>query len=132
MIDCGTWLESTVIEKKELIRKSREAGQKINLGDLLTLCSVKHWETPSLPSHGLGPSIDEMPHGRSRVPTLPKPAHSSISSRSAASRSVYESISVFRKATTDSEGNTVMKMDNPLDTDDGDTLQEPEEENAVN
>eukprot|EP01043_Picozoa_sp_COSAG02_P094470 COSAG02_NODE_30903_length_543_cov_0.718468_1_plen_127_part_00 len=37
------------------------------------------------------------------------------------------------KATMDSEGNTVMKMDNPLDTDDdGDALQEVEEENALN
>jgi Ca2+-binding EF-hand superfamily protein len=37
------------------------------------------------------------------------------------------------KATTDSEGDTVMKVDNPLDTDDdGDALQEAEEENPLN
>ena len=36
------------------------------------------------------------------------------------------------KATTDSEGDTVMKVDNPLDTDDdGDALQEAEEENPL-
>jgi hypothetical protein len=37
------------------------------------------------------------------------------------------------KATTDSEGDIMMKMHNPLDTDDdGDALQEAEEETAVN
>ena len=39
-----TWLESTVIEKEDLITKARASKERIHLGDLLTICSIKHFE----------------------------------------------------------------------------------------
>ena len=44
LVEAGTWLESTVIEKDALIRKARRDGIKVHLGDLLTLCSIKFFE----------------------------------------------------------------------------------------
>jgi len=39
-----TWLESTVCEKDELLARARDANERIHLADLLTLCSIKHFE----------------------------------------------------------------------------------------
>jgi len=44
LIDCGTWLESTVTEKDDLLARARKTGEDIHVGDLLTICSVKYWE----------------------------------------------------------------------------------------
>jgi len=44
LIQMGTWLESTVIERDELLARARSSKEKIHYGDLLTLCSIKHWE----------------------------------------------------------------------------------------
>jgi hypothetical protein len=37
----GTWDESSVREQADVIRESRESGQKIHLGELMSLCSIK-------------------------------------------------------------------------------------------
>jgi len=44
LIDMDTWLESTVTEKVKLLESARAKGEKIHLGDLLTLCSIKYYE----------------------------------------------------------------------------------------
>jgi len=44
LLKSGTWLENTVIEKDILITNSQSKGEKIHVGDLLTLCSIKYAE----------------------------------------------------------------------------------------
>ena len=47
LVNKGTWLLNTVIEKKGLIAKSKASGQKIHMGDLNPICSIKHFELDS-------------------------------------------------------------------------------------
>ena len=44
LVDEGMWLESTVINKADLVANARKEGKKIHMGDLLTLCSIKYAE----------------------------------------------------------------------------------------
>ena len=44
LLKSGTWLENTVIEKEKLIADTKKRGEKIHIGDLLTLCSIKYAE----------------------------------------------------------------------------------------
>jgi len=44
LVQCGTWLENTVIEREELLKWSRESGVDIHCGDLMAICSIKFWE----------------------------------------------------------------------------------------
>jgi len=44
LVQCGTWLENTVIERDELLRWARESGVDIHCGDLMAICSIKFWE----------------------------------------------------------------------------------------
>ena len=46
LVKAGTWDEQSVIEKDDLIQKSRESGKKIVVGDLMTICSMKFSELP--------------------------------------------------------------------------------------
>jgi hypothetical protein len=48
LIEAGTWLLDTVIEKEELIKKARTEGKTIHMADLLSTCTIKHWEIPEL------------------------------------------------------------------------------------
>ena len=43
-----TWLEGTVTEFSELVAWAKKAGKRIHIGDLMPICSIKHWETPAL------------------------------------------------------------------------------------
>ena len=44
LLKAGTWLLDTVIEKDALVAQARRKGEKIHLGDLMSICSVKFWE----------------------------------------------------------------------------------------
>jgi len=44
LVECGTWDESTVVERDVLFQRVKDAKQKISWGDLLTLCSIKFFE----------------------------------------------------------------------------------------
>ena len=44
LLESGTWLESSVCEKDDLIKTARDNKEKIHLGDLLTICSIKFFE----------------------------------------------------------------------------------------
>ena len=44
LLKSGTWLEDTVMEKDDLIGKAKKSGEKVHLGDLLTLCNIKYAE----------------------------------------------------------------------------------------
>jgi len=44
LVDAGTWLENTVIERETLIHNAKIKGEKIHLGELLSICSIKHFE----------------------------------------------------------------------------------------
>ena len=46
LVDAETWLEDTVIERSELIERSKSDGNIIHMGDLMSICSVKHAEGP--------------------------------------------------------------------------------------
>ena len=46
-----TWLEESVIEKEELLSKARRDQKKIHCGELMSICSIKHWESPSMRKH---------------------------------------------------------------------------------
>ena len=48
LVEAGTWLLDSVIEKSDLISKARKAGTKIHMADLLSTCTIKHWEIPEL------------------------------------------------------------------------------------
>ena len=45
MADVGTWDESTVQERDDVIAEVTSNNDTINLGDLLGICSIKHHET---------------------------------------------------------------------------------------
>jgi len=47
LVDAGTWLESTVIEKDELLKQVGKSGERIHLGELMKICSVKFFEMAS-------------------------------------------------------------------------------------
>ena len=44
LADIGTWDESTVAERDDVIREAKENNETIHLGDLLGICSIKHHE----------------------------------------------------------------------------------------
>mgnify|MGYP003332317116 FL=1 len=48
LLDRQVWLPETVMKKRDLIAKSVADKKPIVMGDLLTTCSVKHWENPAL------------------------------------------------------------------------------------
>jgi len=45
LVEEGTWDLSSVRNKKDLINDARATGKKINYGDLMPICSIKHWES---------------------------------------------------------------------------------------
>ena len=47
LIAAKTWLQETVVTKDDLIARSIKMRTPIHLGDLLTICGIKHWEDPS-------------------------------------------------------------------------------------
>jgi hypothetical protein len=44
LVGVGTWDESSVCEKDDLIKWARQNKVTIHLGELMTICSVKFWE----------------------------------------------------------------------------------------
>jgi len=44
LADAGTWLESTVTEKTNLVNWAQTSGTHINMGELMSICSVKFSE----------------------------------------------------------------------------------------
>ena len=44
LADIGTWDESTVVERDDVIREARDNNETIHLGDILGICSIKHHE----------------------------------------------------------------------------------------
>ena len=44
LVDAGTWRMDRVREKDELIADAQSRGEKIHLGDLTSICSIKFWE----------------------------------------------------------------------------------------
>jgi len=48
LIEAGTWLMDSVVEKDQLIHKAQKDGKKIHMADLLSTCTIKHWEVPEL------------------------------------------------------------------------------------
>ena len=44
LVESGTWLLDIVIEKDKLVEQSKASGQKIRMGDLMTICFTKCWE----------------------------------------------------------------------------------------
>jgi len=44
LLDKGTWLTETVMEKEDLLAWAQKTGNKIHLGDVMTICSIKFWE----------------------------------------------------------------------------------------
>ena len=44
LLESGTWLESIAIDKDKLLQRARDNNERIHLGDLLTLCSIKFAE----------------------------------------------------------------------------------------
>ena len=48
LIEAGTWLMDSVVEKDDLVRKAKAEGKKIHMADLLSTCTIKHWEIPEL------------------------------------------------------------------------------------
>ena len=44
VLENGTWDYSEVIPREELMKKK----EKINVGKVMTILSVKHWESPQL------------------------------------------------------------------------------------
>ena len=47
LVEAGTWNESTVIEKADLIRKAKETHEQIHLGELMSIASIKFYELPA-------------------------------------------------------------------------------------
>ena len=45
LADAGTWLESTVTEKQDLISWAQQSKTKIHMGELMSICSVKFSES---------------------------------------------------------------------------------------
>ena len=46
LVDAETWLESTVIEKEDLVANVKRSGETIHMGDLMSIASVKKAEGP--------------------------------------------------------------------------------------
>jgi hypothetical protein len=46
LVEAGTWIEDTVIEKHLLVANAKASGETIHLGDLMSICSVKNAEGP--------------------------------------------------------------------------------------
>jgi len=44
LVDHGTWLEDTVIEKDDLLQRAKQNKEHIHLGDLMSICSIKFYE----------------------------------------------------------------------------------------
>ena len=44
LADAGTWLESSVMKQHELVSKATHSRIKIHMGELLSICSIKHVE----------------------------------------------------------------------------------------
>ena len=44
LIGVGTWDESTVQEKSDLISNAHKSNEKVIIGELMTICSIKHHE----------------------------------------------------------------------------------------
>ena len=44
LVEAGTWDEGSVIEKDDLIAQAKKSGQRIHLGQLMTICSIKFAE----------------------------------------------------------------------------------------
>jgi hypothetical protein len=44
----GTWDESNPVEFDKLVADAKSAGETLHLGELMTIASIKHWETPAL------------------------------------------------------------------------------------
>ena len=42
-----TWRDDTVVEKGSLLDEARKTGQQIHVAEVMSIASVKHWETPS-------------------------------------------------------------------------------------
>jgi len=40
----GTWLLDSVVERDELIQRAKTDGEKIHLGEIMPICSIKHFE----------------------------------------------------------------------------------------
>ena len=51
LVAADTWLENTVCTKDELLHWSLQNKTPIHVGELLTICGIKHWETPELRKH---------------------------------------------------------------------------------
>ena len=46
LVDQGTWLLHTVIEKSELLNNARKSGKRLHNGDLNPICIIKYFELP--------------------------------------------------------------------------------------
>ena len=44
LADARTWLEPSVIEKSHLVNRAISSATQINMGELMSICSVKFWE----------------------------------------------------------------------------------------
>ncbi len=44
LVNDGTWDETTVTERADLLAEAKRTGRKIHWGDILTLCSIKFFE----------------------------------------------------------------------------------------
>ena len=44
LVDAGNWREDTVREKDELVADAQSKGEKIHVGELMSICSIKFWE----------------------------------------------------------------------------------------
>ena len=48
LLDAGTWKLETAAFRDDVIADAKRRGVKVHLGDLLTTCTIKHWENVSL------------------------------------------------------------------------------------
>ena len=46
LIDMGTWREASVVSLQVLKDEAIRSGETIHIGDLLGICSIKHYELP--------------------------------------------------------------------------------------
>ena len=42
-----TWRGDTVVEKDFLLDEARKTGQQTHVAEVMSIASVKHWETPA-------------------------------------------------------------------------------------
>lgn len=47
LADMGTWDESTVQVLEDLLKEVQKTGERIHIGQLLGICSIKYWEMPA-------------------------------------------------------------------------------------